>query len=405
MPVTETSIAQSPATGRGIDATITDIRCHMVRSPRWSETKNVYRDEALLVEVKSDVGVSGWAETNGLMPGVKALVETETAHPRDHGPAHALVGEPLDDAQRLISRLRANTVNRGRSGLGRVAVGAIETALLDLVGKLKGVPAHQLLDSGATSARTSVPAYITVFNKGTFDQVVQKTKDDVDRAKAHGYRAFKIEATDFNTDETEAVQLVEAVRDHVGDDTTLFVDNVFRWKTYEAAYKATTAYQSLGVAFLEDPFVPEAFELSARLYDETKMTIAAGGSMESADRFVAAMELGGVSIVQPGTHVGGLHEADTVCREAAKRGKNVTTFSLCATTLTPAASLQLAAVNPVVSYVEYAPAALFPHLVLRQEIAGPEPDLRDGELQLPPAPGLGVEVDTDAVQRFTISEY
>jgi L-alanine-DL-glutamate epimerase-like enolase superfamily enzyme len=135
------------------------------------------------------------------------------------------------------------------------------------------------------------------------------------------------------------------------------------------------------------------------------MTIAAGGSLESADRFIAVMELGGASIVQPGTHVGGLYESNLVCHEAEKRGKKVTTFALCATTLTPAASLQLAAANPVVSWVEYAPAALFPDLVLRRDIAGPEPELRDGHLQLPTGPGLGVEVDRDALDRYTITTY
>ncbi|MGV9803132.1 mandelate racemase/muconate lactonizing enzyme family protein [Mycobacterium sp. NPDC003449] len=385
-------------------ARIASIHCHPVRSPRWAETRNVYRDEALLVEVRSDVGISGWAETNGLMPAIQALVETETAHPRDRGPV-SLLGEPLDDPAGLVSLLRANTVNRGRSGLGRVAVGAVETAILDLVGKLRGVPAHHLLDGDGTPARASVPVYITVYNRGSFDHVVQKAKDDIDRATDYGYRAFKIEATDFNTDEAEAVRLVEEVRAHVGDETPLFVDNVYRWKTLASARTAALAYRSLGVEFLEDPFAPEAFELSAALHRETGMTIAAGGSMESADRFVAAMDLGDASIVQPGPHVGGLVEADRVCREAGRRGRRVTTFSLCATTLTPAASLQLAAANPVVSYVEYAPASLFPHLVLRSELAGPEPELRDGELLVPHGPGLGVEVDADAVARHTLEVY
>lgn len=383
-------------------ASIAAIRTHLVRSPTMPQTNNVFRDEALLVEVVSDTGVSGWAETNGLMSAIRAVIEAERPHPRDRGVRAALCGEPLDDLNRLVATLRANTVLSGRTGLGRVAVGAVETALVDLIGKLQNRPAWQVLGGAAHPAQKDVPAYITVFHRGDYADVVQKAKDAVDRGLQYGYRSFKIEATNYNTTAHQAVTLVEAMREHVGDEIELFVDNVYRWEDYDSAYQATRAYKGLGVQFLEDPFLPEWFELCRRLHDETGMPLATGGGMESVERFVATMDFGGTSIVQPGVHVIGLVGAAEVCAEAAVRERSITTFSVCATTLTPAGSIHLAAARPEVSYVEYAPAELFPNLILRGNLAGPEPTLVDGRFPAPQKPGIGADVDLDALHRYRV---
>ncbi|MGO1971434.1 MAG: mandelate racemase/muconate lactonizing enzyme family protein [Propionibacteriaceae bacterium] len=366
------------------------------------QTRNVFRDEALLVEVVSDSGHRGWAETNGLMTAIKDCIDAERPHPRDRGVRYALLGESLDDADRLIRKLRANTVLTGRSGLGRVAVAAVETAIVDLVGKLQGKPAWQILAPDAEPVRESLPAYITVFNRGEYDHVVKKALEDVDRGLDYGYTSFKIEATNYNTDAKQAVDLFEAVRNHVSDEVELFVDNVYRWEDYESAKLAAQAYKLLGAQFMEDPFLPERYDLWQRLSDEVGLPLATGGGMDSRQAFVSQMDLGGAAIIQPGVHVAGLYGAHEVCAEAEQRGKAVTTFSVCATTLTPAGSIHLAAANPVVSYVEYAPAELFPNLVLRAELAGPEPTLVDGRFLMPTTPGVGADVDLDALHRYRV---
>lgn len=403
MTMTAHSTSQSQSQERPtIDAEIVAIRTHLVRSPTMPLTNNVFRDEALLVEVVSDTGVSGWAETNGLMSAIRAVIDADRPHPRDRGVRAALLGERLDDLDRLVTQLRANTVLSGRTGLGRIAVGAVETALVDLMGKLQGKPAWQVLSGTDEPIRESVPAYITVFYRGDYADVVQRSKDAVTRGLEYGYRSFKIEATNYNTDPAQAVSLIEAVRGHVGDDIELFVDNVYRWEDYESALQATRAYQDLGVRFLEDPFLPERFELWQRLHDETGMPLATGGGMESVERFVATMDFGKTKIVQPGVHVIGLVGAAEVCAEAGRRGSSVTTFSVCATTLTPAGSIQLANARPEVAYVEYAPAELYPNLVMRAELAGPEPTLVDGRFLAPTAPGIGAEIDLEALHRFRV---
>jgi L-alanine-DL-glutamate epimerase-like enolase superfamily enzyme len=400
--MTESTADTSNRFSPGADITITDIRAFPVRSPRIAKTKNVLRDEALIVEVCTDAGISGWTEAHGYLPALKALVEASRPHPRDRGPRHALIGQNLSDLPRLVEAARASSVLSGRSGLGRVAIGAIETALFDVVGKVRGVPAWRLLPgAGSEPAQDSIVPYITIYNRGSYAEVVAKGKADIDRALDVGYRSFKLEATNYNTTDTEAITFVEEMRAHVGDDIELFVDNVYRWPDYESGLKAALRYAELGAAFLEDPFLPEQWELWRRLTDEVGLPLATGGGMEALGRFVASMELGGTAIMQPGVHITGLLGAHEVCQEVAKRGRTVTSFGVSATSLTASGQLHLAAANPVVTYVEYAPAELFPNLLLRTDVAGPEPQLVDGARFLAPRePGLGVECDREALATY-----
>lgn len=394
------------ATGNAApDVTITGVHAHGIRSPRIVESLNVLRDEAVIVEVETDAGVSGWSEINGLIPALKALVEADQPHPRDRGPRHALVGKSLRDLDGLVRDLRANSIISGRAGLGRVAIAGVETALFDLFGKLTNSPAWQLLPGASTEpAQTTIRPYITIYNRGSYDDVVAKGKADIDRAMDYGYRSFKLEATDYNTSPSEALDLVEQIRDHVGDDIELSIDNVYRWPDYASGLRAAQKYKELGATFLEDPFLPEQWDMLRRLSDEVGLPLATGGGMQSLSLFIGQMDIAGTAIVQPGVHVNGLLGSHEVAQQAVKRDRRVTSFGVAATSLTAAGQLHLAAANSVIDYVEYAPYELFPNLLLRADVAGPEPKLSDGMFDVPTSSGIGADCDRDALAQYRV-EY
>lgn len=382
--------------------TITDVRAHMVRSPRMID--DILRDETVVVEITTDAGISGWAEACGLPAALKAIIETERPHPNDRGARPALIGQPVSGFAELIASLRLLTFRTGRVGLGRIAVGAIETALIDLFGKVEQVPAWRILLDGAPEpAQPTIRPYISIYHPAPFENIIAGSKDDIDRGIAAGYRSFKLEATGYNTPGGEAIQYAELMREHAPDDIDLIVDTTYRYRDYDEAREVARAYHDLGVTFLEDPFPNDLFDLWRRLSEEVGLPLATGGGLTAIGQFIAAADLGGARILQPGVHTAGLLGAHEIAQYMAGREGSITPFAYCATTLATAATVHLAAANPNVPVMEYAPAELFPDALLRADIAGPEPTLVDGVFEAPALPGLGVTCDVEALERYRIT--
>jgi L-alanine-DL-glutamate epimerase-like enolase superfamily enzyme len=108
---------------------------------------------------------------------------------------------------------------------------------------------------------------------------------------------------------------------------------------------------------------------------------------------------GGIQVIQPDIgRVGGFTEALRVCELAAAHGRSVVPHAW-KTGISVAAAAQLATVTPHLPYFEFLPAELCESR-LRKELVREELRFVDGVLELPARPGLGVELDPDAVAEF-----
>jgi L-alanine-DL-glutamate epimerase-like enolase superfamily enzyme len=113
------------------------------------------------------------------------------------------------------------------------------------------------------------------------------------------------------------------------------------------------------------------------------------------------MDVGLVDVAQPDVgRVGGLTEARRVCAMAADRGRTIVPHCW-KTGIGIAASAHLAAVTPHCPYIEFLPADLCDSL-LRKELVRDELEIVDGTIGLPRRPGLGIEVDRDALRKFEV---
>lgn len=129
------------------------------------------------------------------------------------------------------------------------------------------------------------------------------------------------------------------------------------------------------------------------------MPIAAGEFLATRFEFLDLMDRGRVSVVQPDMgRVGGLTEAMRVGRLAQARGLSVVPH-VWKTGLSIAAAVNFAAATPGCEFVEYLPAELS-ESPLRQQLFRNVPELVDGRLTPSSAPGLGVELDYDALEHF-----
>jgi len=115
--------------------------------------------------------------------------------------------------------------------------------------------------------------------------------------------------------------------------------------------------------------------------------------------FVELLDRGLVGVAQPDFgRVGGLTEARRVCDLASARGREVVPHAW-KTGLTIAATAQLAAITPELPFFEFLPAQLHTS-ALRRDLVVEELHLDDGKLALPSRPGIGVELNRDALARF-----
>jgi L-alanine-DL-glutamate epimerase-like enolase superfamily enzyme len=151
--------------------------------------------------------------------------------------------------------------------------------------------------------------------------------------------------------------------------------------------------------FIETPLPSDDLDGYARLSAEQPIPIAAGEWLATRFEFLDLMDRGKVRVVQPDVgRVGGFTEAKRVCNLAEERNLTIVPH-LWKTGLSIAAAAHLAATTPNCAFIEFLPDALC-ESSLRRELVSSELEMVDGEIGLPRRPGLGVDLNRDALERF-----
>ena len=280
-------------------------------------------------------------------------------------------------------------------------------ALWDIKGKAAGKPCWQLLGE---KAKDEIVPYASLQPNGkTYDEYRDSLVEWVLRAKEHGFGAAKLEVTlsgpynhsGLDEPDERVTETVAACRNAVGADFVLMVDVQYAWSDAGTALRTLRDLGELDVYFVETPLWVDDLAGYARLHEEAPMPIASGEWLTTRHEFAEAMDVGKIAIAQPDVgRVGGLTEARRVCDMAAERGRRIIPHCW-KTGISIAASAHLAAVTPHCPYFEFLPAPLTDSL-LRQELVSDELQLVDGKIPLPDRPGLGIEVNMDAMRRFEV---
>lgn len=327
-----------------------------------------YRErEYAVVRVRTDGGVVGSAlgYTRGL-PLFEALA----------GLAPSLLGREVTRRERVLSSL-ADPYGNAAVALVR-ALSLIDIALWDALAGTVALPLWRLL--GGARDRVELLAVGGYF-------LGERTLDDVEgeiRSLAEaGFRHIKVHATD--------PQLVARLKRAAGDSVRFSVDAHMAWRTLPQALATCRALDDLGLAFLEDPFPPQAWRLTAELGARLRTPLAAG---EDAPGPEALRELAGaVSVLRvDATASGGIGAVAAVAAGAAAAGRSVMTHAF------PDFHAHLGGGLPAIGSVEMIPyeSGANPVDVLmarRQKVEA-------GELVLSEEPGHGMPLDWEAVLRF-----
>ncbi len=353
-----------------------------------------------IVRVRTTDGIEGIGQAESPSLVIDAIIKTRG------GLENILRGEDPLQVERLWQKMYSQTSLWGRRGVTIAAIGAVETALWDIAGKILRKPVSELIWRSFAAIgvpaeiKTKVRPYTTAYPPGsTDDEIRQRMRTAADR----GFRAVKFEESKGGFGHgtlKEDVRLVKLVRDVIGDQRDLMVDVQNAWTDVGQAIATCKAIEPLNVFFVEAPFAPDNLEAYRRLADAVDVRIAAGdwGYTTRFD-YLDLMERGGVDVVQPSTvRSGGISEIMKIAEMAWRRGRLCIPHSWNHM-IGVAAAVHIAAVVPNMPYFEF-PTEFPASPAVRELLIPPLVPDADGMIEVPKRPGLGFSLNEDIVNKY-----
>ena len=370
--------------------TITEIRSAGLRgaTPAGGWSNELQPDDCVhtLIAVRTDAGLTGLGSVFANDALVRAALQVLEPLYR---------GESALEPERVSETLHQHTFWQGRGGSITHTISGIDIALWDLLGQATGQPVGRLLGG---RYRSRVRPYASLLM-----QEPAALAESLLAVKALGFRAFKIGWGPFGRRQGASLDeaIVRAARDAVGADSLLMVDagasDAFWPQDYKWALRTADMLASHDVCWFEEPLVPDALEDYIQLRRHAPVPIAGGEVLTRRQSFQPWLERGAFDIVQPDvTKVGGISEARQIAWMAQAHGIRFIPHGWN-TAIGLAADLQLASAFPGTDLVEYLTGSPF---IDEIAVGGWRLDA-DGMLPIPATPGLGVQLDPDAVAKYT----
>ena len=343
-----------------------------------------------LAEVETEDGVIGHGLTSITQGTVIAKMINDVAGP-------AIIGADAMAHERVWQILYWTLTPWGQSGQGSHAIAAIDLALWDIKGKALNEPIWKLIGG----ARDRVEAYATCgFSFFDHDQLADAAKTMVGK----GYRALKMQVGRPGLDRRNAtatlaemiiedVKRVGVMREAAGPDIELSVDAGCRLDL-PTAVELARRLEPLSIACFEEPIMQNDVRLLADMRRRTTIPLSAGQNEGQAYRFRDMLVAGAVDIVQPNAVItGGMTQCLKIAGMAAAFNTPISNGGGC-----PYHNMHLQAGVANGTSIEYQ----LNSAVACQMIYDGLPEIEDGWLRLPEAPGLGFSPNGEAVAEFAV---
>jgi L-rhamnonate dehydratase len=376
-----------------ITVRITDVEAIVLRQPVLDDGIADGSQDDLVIRVHTDDGVVGIGEVDSAPEAVRALVEAPGSHAIAHSLHGLLVGEDPLETERLWDKMYRGLIYVGRRGIALHAISGIDIALWDIKGKVEGKPVSALLGG---AKRDRVRAYASML----MPETTEETAERVGALCSDSFTAVKLGWGPLGRDPNHDVRLATAAKEAAGDCDILIDAGHGYGGDAKAAIGVARELEQLGVFWLEEPFLPDEYEAYAELADAVDIRVAAGEQDTTVWGFRELIERGRVDVVQPDvTRCGGITELLRIAKLARERGVETVPHAW-KSGIIKAASLHVNAVLPDALYQEYCVADTPINQTLVKERLPVE---ADGCITVPTAPGLGVELDEDVVERYRVS--
>src|ERR1700733_1160302 len=328
-----------------------------------------------IVEVHTDEGITGIGEVPGspLISLVRDALEAS---------ASWIVGEDPLRVKAFLTRAADRALHQYPC-LGNGAAAAIEMALWDICGQAHGCPVYQFFGGMQTE---HVPFYWFV---GAEDRAVETVRRQAAEGAERGFKTVYIK---IGFELENDLRLARALRETVGDDVAVRVDANEAWSVFEAV-DALRRFEDVGVEFVEQPIDMHNIAGLADLRAKSRVRIGANQSAWLPHQVpeVIAQHAADAIVTDP-HQLGGLvpfHNAATMCETA---GLPICKHAFADLGVTTIATSHVLATLPSPQLGHQQFLTFLVHDLIAEKI-----EFVDGALPVPNGPGLGIELDRDAL--------
>lgn len=357
---------------------ITEIKVYKVK-PRW-----------IFIKISTDEGIDGWGE---MISGTK----TETVVAGAYEMGKRIVGRNPMEIERIWQELHRSFFRGGP--INGTIISGIEMALWDIKGKYYNAPVYELLGG---AVRDNIMVYSWIGGDRP-DEVVESALDRLDR----GFKAVKMNATeelhyiDSFKKVQEVVDRVASIRNKVGYDLEIGVD--FHGRVHKPMAKVLAKeLEPYKPMFLEEVVLPENEEHFAEIAQHVSTPLATGERLYTRWQFKNIFKQGAIDIIQPDVAlVGGILETRKIAAMAEAYDMAVAPHAPYGP-IALAATLQVDACTPNVFIQEqslgihYNKGFDLLDFVKNKEMF----QYKDGFVDLPTKPGLGIEMNEEFVEEI-----
>lgn len=355
------------------------------RMPFWGGERTIVKRDAMLIRVKTDTGLTGYA------PG--------PAHERAQKEIHEIIRpflmgkDPRQWAEiKFIGELEITKTYR-----------AVEIALMDLAARYEGCPLSEII-GGRKRDR------IKLYGSAGMYMAPEGYAREAEVIAGMGFSAYKMRPALGPEQDLKAVELM---RKAVGQDVGLMIDAHSWWRMGDKSYSMQTVMElSREIAkfkptWLEEPIPPDDHDAYRKLRAQKILPIATGEHEQEEKGFYDLMDTGAADYIQ----------ADVCCQGGFAMGQRIFArvqekklrfaFHSWGTALEVLAAAHLGVCWPadVVEWLEYPIYAkpgrpvMYPW-PLAEEILREPFDIQRGDLVVPKGPGLGIEVDESVIEKY-----
>lgn len=357
---------------------ITEIKVYKVK-PRW-----------IFIKISTDEGIDGWGE---MISGTK----TETVVAGAYEMGNRIIGRNPLEIERIWQELHRSFFRGGP--INGTIVSGIEMALWDIKGKYYNAPVYELLGG---AVRDNIMVYSWIGGDRP-DEVVENAQDRFDR----GFKAVKMNATeelhyiDSFKKVQEVVDRVASIRNKFGYDLGIGVD--FHGRVHKPMAKVLAKeLEPYKLMFMEEVVLPENEEHFAEIAQHVSTPLATGERLYTRWQFKNIFKQGAIDIIQPDVAlVGGILETRKIAAMAEAYDMAVAPHAPYGP-IALAATLQVDACTPNVFIQEqslgihYNKGFDLLDFVKNKEMF----QYKDGFVELPTKPGLGIEMNEEFVEEI-----